>query len=52
MESKFQSTLLKITELEEDEITKKLSKLKMMLDKGIITQEDFDAKKQEILSMI
>ena len=47
-----EQTLLKITELEEDEITKKLSKLKMMLDKGIITQEDFDAKKQEILSMI
>lgn len=40
---------------EEDEFTiaqKKILKLKMMLDNGIITQEDFDAKKAEILSTI
>lgn len=40
---------------EEDEfaeIQKKILKLKMMLDNGIITQEDFDAKKAEILSTI
>ncbi len=40
---------------EEDEFTiaqKKILKLKMMLDNGIITQEDFDTKKAEILSTI
>ena len=40
---------------EEDEFTiaqNKILKLKMMLDNGIITQEDFDAKKAEILSTI
>ena len=40
---------------EEDEFTiaqNKILKLKMLLDNGIITQEDFDAKKAEILSTI
>ena len=40
---------------EEDEFTiaqNKILKLKMMLDNGILTQEDFDAKKAEILSTI
>ncbi len=34
------------------DVTEKLHKLKILLDEKIITQEDFDAKKQEILSKI
>jgi len=30
----------------------KLEKLKKLLDKGLITQEDYEAKKKEILSQI
>ncbi len=35
-----------------DDPAAKLAKLKTMLDQGLITQQEFDAKKQEILSKI
>ena len=31
--------------------TKKLEKLKDLLDKGIITQEEYDAKRKQILGL-
>ena len=34
------------------EAEKKITKLKKMLDSGLISQEDFDSKKAEILSAI
>ena len=36
----------------DDDAFKKLEKLKKLLDKGIITQEEFDAKKRELLERI
>ncbi len=40
---------------EEDEFAeaeKKITKLKKMLDSGLISQEDFDAKKSDILASL
>jgi len=36
---------------EEVDVEKELEKLKGLLDKGLITQEDYDAKKKEILGL-
>jgi hypothetical protein len=35
-----------------DEIAKKLESLKSLLDKGLITKEDFDQRKRELLAQI
>ena len=46
LESSFNNTLEQESEID------KLSKLKELLDKNVITQEDFDKKKEEILKKI
>ena len=35
-----------------DDVETKLAKLKELLDKGLISKEDYEKKKQEILSQI
>ena len=37
---------------EEVDVEKELEKLKGLLDKGLITQEDYDAKKKELLGAV
>jgi hypothetical protein len=39
-----------VTEQKPDELTEKLKKLKMLFDNGLISQEEYNAKKLELLS--
>ncbi|HAT92105.1 MAG TPA: hypothetical protein DCS36_06845, partial [Sphingobacterium sp.] len=39
-------------EEEDDEITLKLKKLKTLFDKQLITQEEYESKKREVLSSL
>ena len=41
-----------VKEEEEDEITLKLKKLKTLFDKQLITQEEYENKKREVLSSL
>ena len=44
--------IVQAEEIEEDEITLKLKKLKTLFDKQLITQEEYENKKKEVLSSL
>ena len=50
-ENEQSSDNLKKNESEEVDVENELEKFKGMLDKGLITQEDYDAKKKELLGL-